>query len=174
MGTRNLTMVISGGKVRVAQYCQWDGYPTGQGGDIADFIQGPLNVLGLDNFIKKVDKLTWATVEEVKASWSLCGANPDSDMVSLDIAKVHGERFPEFNRDTGAGILKLIAEGKVTKVQDDSEFLKDSLFCEYAYKIDLDTAIVTVIAGGEKVGEYDFAEFTRKAMKDLENRLMES
>ena len=31
MGTRNLTMVISNGKTKVAQYGQWDGYPDGQG-----------------------------------------------------------------------------------------------------------------------------------------------
>lgn len=27
MGTRNLTMLISDGETKVAQYGQWDGYP---------------------------------------------------------------------------------------------------------------------------------------------------
>ena len=31
MGTRNITRVISDGQVRINQYCQWDGYPTGRG-----------------------------------------------------------------------------------------------------------------------------------------------
>ena len=31
MGTRGLTMVVSKGKTRVAQYGQWDHYPSGQG-----------------------------------------------------------------------------------------------------------------------------------------------
>lgn len=31
MGTRNLTMVMVDGVYKVAQYGQWDGYPSGQG-----------------------------------------------------------------------------------------------------------------------------------------------
>ena len=38
MGTRHLIIVKSEGKTKVAQYGQWDGYPTGQGKDIAIFL----------------------------------------------------------------------------------------------------------------------------------------
>ena len=31
MGTRNLTIIVEDNKHKVAQYCQWDGYPEGQG-----------------------------------------------------------------------------------------------------------------------------------------------
>lgn len=39
MGTRNITRVISNNQLKVCQYCQWDGYPTGAGKDIIDFIR---------------------------------------------------------------------------------------------------------------------------------------
>ena len=38
MGTRNLVCVVKGGEYKVAQYGQWDGYPTGQGETIVEFL----------------------------------------------------------------------------------------------------------------------------------------
>ena len=38
MGTRNLTMVISNGETKVAQYGQWDGYPSGNGVIVLEFL----------------------------------------------------------------------------------------------------------------------------------------
>jgi hypothetical protein len=38
MGTRNLTMVISKGEYKIAQYGQWDGYPSGQGSVVLNFL----------------------------------------------------------------------------------------------------------------------------------------
>jgi hypothetical protein len=38
MGTRNLSMVIYDNKIKVAQYSQWDGYPTGNGSMILEFL----------------------------------------------------------------------------------------------------------------------------------------
>ena len=37
MGTRNITRVRSNGEVKINQYCQWDGYPTGRGLDVLKF-----------------------------------------------------------------------------------------------------------------------------------------
>jgi len=41
MGTRNLTCVIKGGDFKVAQYGQWDGYPSGSGKDILEWLSDP-------------------------------------------------------------------------------------------------------------------------------------
>ena len=46
MGTRHMIGVVSDGKYRVAQYGQWDGYPSGQGVGILEFlIDGNLDAL---------------------------------------------------------------------------------------------------------------------------------
>ena len=40
MGTRNLTMVINQeGETKVAQYGQWDGYPSGVGASVLSFLK---------------------------------------------------------------------------------------------------------------------------------------
>ena len=38
MGTRHLICVVSDGDYKVAQYGQWDGYPSGQGAAILEFL----------------------------------------------------------------------------------------------------------------------------------------
>lgn len=58
MGTRNSTLVKSKGKVKVAQYGQWDGYPTGQGQTIADFLNSDVD---LEDFAKKETVLSMGT-----------------------------------------------------------------------------------------------------------------
>ena len=46
MGTRHITAVVSEGEFVVAQYGQWDGYPTGAGNDIVAIISGKIDQLG--------------------------------------------------------------------------------------------------------------------------------
>ena len=38
MGTRHMIAVVNNGKYRVAQYGQWDGYPSGQGVGVLGFL----------------------------------------------------------------------------------------------------------------------------------------
>jgi hypothetical protein len=154
MGTRNLTMVHLHGELKVAQYGQWDGYPSGQGKDIAEILRGILAKKGgLADFISKVDKLYFGTEEAIE---KLCKVP--------DWTKVH----PEFSRDTGGKILGLIAEGKVKVLHNSHEFLKDGTFCEWAYDVDLTTETVTVYQGTSKWKVLTFKEFIKpNAMKKL-------
>lgn len=48
MGTRHLISVVLDGEYKIAQYGQWDGYPSGQGQAIVDFL--------LDNFDREAFK----------------------------------------------------------------------------------------------------------------------
>ena len=174
MGTRNLTIVTLKGQTKVAQYCQWDGYFTGQGYTIAEF----LKKVDLTKFKKKVKGLQWATSQEIKDSWTSVGADPNSDSVSFEIADKHTVEYPEYSRDTGANILDLIYKGKVTKLDNQIDFLNDSLFCEFAYELDLDKKVVRIYVGFQKdaKGNYTkckvfktvkFKDFTKKLLKSL-------
>ena len=179
MGTRNLTIVLVNGKVKVAQYGQWDGYPTGVGKTIAKFIQ---NELDLKTFKKYASQLELATKQMIKDSWIDSGADPNSDRVTFDVADMHSSIYPEFSRDTGAYILGLIQTGLVSHVDNQYSFIKNSLFCEWAYELDLDKQVVKVYKGSQHIGHdkygpckviktYKFNEFTENAMDALENNL---
>jgi len=124
MGTRNLTMVINDSETKVAQYGQSDGYPEGQGKIVLEFLQ---------NCDLKKFKETLKEVVFIK---------PEKD------EKI--ERKPELNEETASKVLKLIYERKVTGLYDSSEFAKDSLYCEWAYVIDLDKGVLEVFRGYNK------------------------
>ena len=53
MGTRHITAVVAEGEFVVAQYGQWDGYPTGAGNNIATY---PLDELPTDSQLMKLEK----------------------------------------------------------------------------------------------------------------------
>ena len=183
MGTRNLTIVKSDGVTRVAQYGQFDGYLTGEGKKVAEFIQKKLKTVKNKNiFIEKVSKLTWATDEQISDSWVDCGADKKENSVTFAIADKHKIKYPQFARDTGAEILNLILDSDGFALDNQIDFLKDSLFCEWAYELNLDTELVTVYKGFQKKanGEYGpckavatipFKEFTPKSMEQLEKSL---
>lgn len=160
MGTRNLTIVKSKNKTKVAQYGQWDGYPTGQGQTIADF----LKAVDLEKFKKQVDSLGEYTEVDIKKAYKEAGHDGKSELVTMDVSKRKDEAHPALCRDYGAGILQLIHEGKVTKVRLDENFKEDGLFCEYWYEINLDKETVTM--NGKK---YTFKQWTSEGkMKKLE------
>lgn len=130
MGTRNLTMVIMDGKTRVAQYGQWDGYPMGQGQTALKF----LRKCSREKFRKCLAQTRWFSKKEIDA------------LNRTNWEKTH----PYLSRDTGAEILKMVykAEDGIALVQ--SSFAADSLYCEWAYVIDLDKGTFEVYRGFNK------------------------
>lgn len=220
MGTRHLVMVSLNNQIKVAQYGQWDGYPTGQGEIIAKFLQEKLD---LTKFKKRVSELNWITENELKDRWVECGADRDSDFVSMAVSDIFRNKYPFLSRDSGAGILELIQNDayiyektefdavnglsitehkvkiKVDLIKNDMEFASDSLFCEWAYLLDLDNEVVEVYRGFNKepLSESDrffflpkkkscsgneyypvklaciipFSEFTPDSMEQLENHI---
>jgi len=153
--------VVKDGDYKVAQYGQWDGYPGGQGTDVLNFLRN----MNREVFEDRVNALSWLTDEESKMRWVECGADPDSDMVGMDVADKHREAYPESSRDTGADVLKTIRDSeRPLKLKDSRTFAGDSLFCEWAYVVDLDTNVLEVYRGFNKERLQDGERF-----KHLEN-----
>jgi len=168
MGTRSLTIVKLDNKIKVRQYCQWDGYPTGVGTDIANFIQNEMDLAKLKASVKK---LTFFTLDEIEEKYYSILKHND-DLVTLSESKKIEKKFPEAHRNTGPKILKMIQDKVVTKMMDGGPFTRDS-WCEYAYEINLDKKTVTVYYGFSKSDKkkYTFKQFTSEAMSELENML---
>ena len=158
MGTRHLTEVRIDGKIKVAQYGQWDGYPTGQGQTIADF----LKTVDLEKFKKQVRSLTRHTKASIEKALREAGWDGKSEWIPSDISDRKNAAHPELNRDYGAGILQLIHDGIVTRVHLQSDFKEDAVFCEFAYEIDLDKETVRVNGGRA----YTFRQWKRKGLME--------
>jgi hypothetical protein len=145
MGTRHLISVVKDGEYKIAQYGQWDGYPSGQGLDILEFLT---NEMDRECFEYKLNKLSWATKKEIKDMWIECGADPESEWVNLEVSDEFKKKYPENDRDTGSRILSIIQKSdKELKLDNNIDFAGNSLYCEWAYVIDLDKNTFEVYKG---------------------------
>lgn len=170
MGTRNITTVKVNNRTKVIQYGQWDGYPTGQGKTIAEFLQN----VNIEEFKKKVEELKKYSQKEIEDIWVEAGAPRGADMVGMDVANRVKENHPEISRDIGAEILKLISEGKVSKVVLATGQLRQS-WIEFLYEVNLDKEIVRVSVNGGRsfARSIPFKDFTVEFMPKLEKELSE-
>lgn len=171
MGTRHVTIVKLDGKVKVAQYGQWDGYLSGQGKHIADFIERSK----LDIFKKRVEKLKPISAKEIKQKWTEAGADPNRDTVSFHVADAFRGRNPEFSRETGAVILDLIYADQVEQVQLDKSYKSKDSWLEYVYVMDLDKEMLEIYTGhmskDNLFKKLKFSEVTTDKMLKLEDEL---
>lgn len=132
MGTRHLIAVALNGKYKVAQYGQWDGYPSGQGKTVLEF----LRTVDLVAFREKIKATRWLT--------------------KADIAKVNKTAnwpaaYPHLSRDAGAKILQMVmAADEPLRLQNSISFAGDGLFCEWAYVVDFDKMALEVFSGFHK------------------------
>lgn len=147
MGTRHLIAVMKDDDYIVAQYGQWDGYPEGQGASVLQF----LKEMNRSLFEEKLKNVSFISQTELQSRWVEAGADPDSEWVTLEVAERMEELYPENTRDIGAEILSLIyKEDRPIKVTNSISFAGDSLFCEWAYVVDLDKNVLEVYKGFNK------------------------
>lgn len=161
MGTRNLSMAKVDGVLKIAQYGQWDGYPSGAGVEILSFIKRT----DMNEFKDKVRKCNFVEPEHIRNLWESLGADK-SGVVSMDIASKMEEQYPQFSRDTGCQIFKLVNESDGMNLDDAHEFGEDGLFCEWAYLIDFDEGCLSVYANG--VSEASLVDkFSFEVLKEM-------
>ena len=141
MGTRNLTIVHKNGEYKVAQYGQWDGYPEGVGATLLNF----LKCVNMDAFRNAIDNVSFYTQDELdEIDKSI------ADMKEI-IPSYNWQRdYPHLSRDCGGDILNRIVFKGATKLKNAIDFAADSLFCEWAYVIDLDTNKFEIYKGFNK------------------------
>jgi hypothetical protein len=146
MGTRNLTVVKNlEGTTKIAQYGQWDGYPSYSGIEALKFLRDKVN---RDNLLVELQNVQFVGDEEVD---QLYKQFETTDWENKDFLNA----YPGLHRDTGIGILEVVANSTDTiKTVDNTEFANDSLFCEGIYEVDFSTNKFTSNFN-DIVAEYD-------------------
>jgi len=149
-----LTVVIQKEKPKIAQYGQWDGYPEGNGVTILNFVRKKKNLEKLRTNLKRTRFSNRKDEKELKEWMKSMGC--ENGWMNMDQANAYQKRLPYLTRDLGAGILEAVAnadtlstDGKIV-LNNSIDFAGDSLFCEWAYVIDLDKNQLEVYSGFNK------------------------
>lgn len=131
MGTRNLTIVKNlEGQTKVALYGQWDGYPSYSGITALSFLRDRVN---RDNLLVELQNVEFISDEESNVIYE---PFKTMDFENKDFLNA----YPGLHRDTGVKILEVIANSNgPIKTIDNTEFEKDTLFCEGIYEVDFST-----------------------------------
>lgn len=147
MGTRHLIRITDkGGAVRVAQYGQWDGYPSGQGVDLLKEMDTHKigTAEGQQTLHDALQKTVWID-DEARDTINAC--------LKCDKKNLKDD-FPALSRDTSAEIITVLIERRTDDIgfnkdgqlylDDDRTFAQDSVMCEWVYDINLDEGVFTV------------------------------
>lgn len=143
MGTRNLTVVKSGGEYKIAQYCQWDGYPAGKGIDLLHVLRGTTQ----EQLREAVSRVVLLNAKEVESLWATVGAT--GNWVDMKTSDEFKRLYPSLHRDNGGPELLtlLLSSTRYVPHYFDMKFAADSLMCEWCYVIDLDEGVLDVYQG---------------------------
>lgn len=143
MGTRNLT-IVRDENLLFGQYGQWDGYPSGNGLEVLKFLHHQMLEGQFRQAFKRVVVASQERLEE------------------LERKAVTKDTHPQFFRNLGTGILDFIADGTgPVEIHNQIDFAADSLFCEWAYMVDLVERKLRCFKGFNKtpLAEGDFFYF---------------
>lgn len=152
MGTRNLTCVVKNGEYKVAQYGQFDGYPSGVGCDILEELLKPNSIKLLK---ENVDSLKIVTQEMIDKE-IIAKAGSLELFKGMEVIKRNNiweeinTLYPTPTREVAGKIINYIVNGYDDYISLYLSFAADSVFCEWAYVIDLDKNTFEVYSGFNK------------------------
>lgn len=169
MGTRNLTVIIKDGQIRLSQYGQWDGYFSWTGVKFLEFVRN--NLKGRNkkqhkylmekfcekvNILKEVDKSYYDDLIKLSDKYDTVSSNTSGFAIPFKIL------LPQFSRDTGVEILNVIQsltpyefqgydkdDKPITKYYFPVTLCKDSGWIEFANIIDLDNEMIYMLTDHE-------------------------
>lgn len=183
MTTRGLIGFRLNGKLK-GTYNHFDSYPSGLGAEVISFVQDNL----LDNAKLDTFRVNASTLKTVKSQ-----GKPSAEWVpyyldtqgepSLGMARALTEWYALLREFQGVKGLEGILAGKLKHWINSNVFLKDSLFCEFAYILDLDKKQIEFYKGFQKrkkptktgneygpckkVGSIAFNQVDKQAMMEL-------
>lgn len=133
MGTRNLVIVKYNKKEVIAQYGQYDGYPEYSAKYLLEFMLEGGKMQALKNNLDSGKVKLWKKLEDAEKTFG----------------KEFSANWPStMNSTAGCHILDLVAFARDTvHLMDSTSFARDSLFCEWAYVVDLDEDTLEVYKG---------------------------
>ena len=165
MGTRNLVSVKHEGEYKIANYGQWDGYPSGQGKKVLEYLAG----WDKEKLINQLSKIRQPSEDEIKKAYKDAGGD-GSGFVTMEVSDRFREKYPFIDRDLGADILAMVQdapEGADLALINNRDFISERS-CEFAYTIDLDENTLHATGhGGEKTYELDGLPSVRQLSNDL-------
>ena len=150
MGTRGL-VGIKIGRTKKYTYNHFDSYPSGLGKEVVEFCHSITKADAWEAFKEKAK-----AVKMVKQADIPSGANMaaylkyhNGNVSSGEIT----EWYSLLREVQGVNTLIEIASGNLKHLIDNKEFIKESLFCEYAYVINLTTMKLEMYEGFQKKGK---------------------
>lgn len=141
MGTRHIILVKLDNEYKIAQYGQWDGYPSGQGVEILKFLNESNNIEKLKTNLSKV-----RFIDNERDKIFLKSFLNEQELRTEE-QKAWFNKY--ITRDLGAVILDSVANSTDTEIilKNSINFINDVIFCEYGYVIDFDLGTFEVYKG---------------------------
>lgn len=167
MGTRNLT-IIRHNNFFIGKYCQWDGYPSGQGKTIISFLN---NGFDREKFIANLSNVREPTENEMNIFNKLTGITDGyMNMNQVDLFK---KVFPYASRDIGGDIIQLIQESTDKEILFQNSFKEfGESYIEYVYELDLNSNVLKCYSGIYLLKTFDLSNLpsTDDSVKMLEEQ----